>query len=310
MKSVIGFFARRPLLVNLSMVFIVVAGLLALARMQYNTFPSFDAGEPIIVTYRPGSSAEDMELTVTAPLEEELLKVEGLEEFESFSMEGSSIVELMIDPDLDGKASTRVRRDLQEAVDRANSRLPPDLPQQPQIIDGGTDKAPVAELLISGNVPELTLRRVARQTEQALRKVQGVAGVLRKGYRKREVRLLLDAGKLHQLAISIDEISTAVKRRNVRDSGGALSSYSGENEVLTVGQFDQPKDIEDVIIRARQAGNYVRIRDIAEVVYGFEERKVQSTTDGKSGISLFPVKKSHADILRTSARLRTFAERW
>ncbi|MGI9285880.1 MAG: efflux RND transporter permease subunit [Pseudomonadales bacterium] len=310
MKSFIGFFVRRPLLVNLSMLFIVIAGLLSLARMQYNTFPSFDAGEPIIVTRRPGSSAEDMELTVTTPLEEELLKVDGLEELESFSMEGSSIVEILIDPDLGGKASAKVRRDLQEAVERATSRLASNLPQQPQIIDDNTDKAPVAELLISGDVPELTLRHAARQTEQALRRVQGVAGVVRKGYRKREVKVLLDAGKLHQLGISIDEISNAVQRRNVRDSSGALSSYSAESEVLTIGEFEKPKDIEDVIIRAPQAGNYVRIRDIAEVVYGFEERKVQSTTDGKSGISLFAVKKSHADILRTATHLHAFVERW
>ena len=237
MKALIGYFAARPSLVNLAVLLVVVAGVLSLLRAQYNAFPAFDAGEPLVVGYRPGASAEDMELSVTAPLEEELLKVDGIEEFRSVSMAGASIIELLIDPDLDARQSALVRRDLQQAVDRATSRLPNDLSQKPQIIDSSTDRSPVVELLVTGKVPESTLRQYVRKLEQGLREVDGVGGISRRGYRNRELQLKLDPLRLHQLGLSIDDIEGAINRRNLRSSAGTLHTESGDSQVLTVGEF-------------------------------------------------------------------------
>ena len=79
MKSLSAFFVRRPLLVNIIMVFILIAGALALRFQTYEMFPTIDLGIVTVTTFRPGSSPEDVELSLTVPLEKEILQVDGLE---------------------------------------------------------------------------------------------------------------------------------------------------------------------------------------------------------------------------------------
>ncbi|MCP4657518.1 MAG: efflux RND transporter permease subunit, partial [bacterium] len=193
-------------------------------------------------------------------------------------------------------------------VDRAAAGLPHDLPQKPLVDEMSSSKLPVMEIHVTGSVPEETLRRTARQLEAGLREVEGIAGVDKVGYRKREVRILLDPERVQRLGISYGEIIDAVARRNVRDSGGSLESFVAEKKVLTVGQFEHPKEVEEVIIRATDPGNFVRVRDVAEVVLDYEDWVVQSRADGHTGIALLPRKKSAADGLDTSRAVREFVE--
>ena len=94
----------------------------------------------------------------------------------------------------------------------------------------------------------------------------------------------------------------------MRDSGGSLDSFGAEKKVLTVGQFDDPKDVEDVIIRSNGPGNYVRIRDVATVVLDYSDWDVETRVDGINGIALSPRKKAEADGMVTTRAVHEFVE--
>ncbi|MEJ2387869.1 MAG: efflux RND transporter permease subunit, partial [Chromatiaceae bacterium] len=117
MKRLIAFFVERPLLVSLMLLFIVLGGLAAMGHMTFEMMPKVDLGLVNITTLRPGAGPEDVELSITVPLEEELLKVSGLEKLTSNSMEGISVIAVRLDPDVEDKQ--RVLADIQKAVDRA-----------------------------------------------------------------------------------------------------------------------------------------------------------------------------------------------
>jgi multidrug efflux pump subunit AcrB len=298
------FFVERPLLVNLSMLACVLGGMVAVTIMRFETFPSVDLGIAAVTTLRPGSGAEDVELSITVPIEEELLKVDGIEKVISNSMEGISVITVRMDPDQ--QDHSRILADIRKAVDRAYSNLPADLPQKPQVEEMSSTKIPVMEVHVTGSVSEETLRRVARQLEDGLRAVEGVGGVEKVGYRKREVRILLNPDRLQQLGISYAQIIQAIAKRNVRDAGGSLDSFLAEKKVLTVGQFGAPKDVEEVIIHSAGIGNYVRLRDVAEVVLDYDDWQVQARTDGKISIVLLPRKKVMADGISTSKAVSAY----
>ena len=306
MSNIYGFFVRRPLLVNLMMAFSVVAGIAATGFMNFQTFPAIDLGIVNVTTFRPGSSSEDVELSITVPLEEEILEVDGIDKVVSSSMEGLSVITVRLDPDAED--TDEIIADLQKAVDRASAELPDDLPRKPLLEELSSTRVPVLEIHLSGAVSEESLRRTARQLEDALREVPGVAGIDKVGYRQREVRILLDPDRLQRLGISYGEIAEAIARRNVRDSGGSLESFVAEKKVLVVGQFDHPKQVEDVIVRATDPGNLVRVRDVADVVLDYEDWKVQLRADGNVGIALLPRKKAEADGLETARALREFTD--
>jgi multidrug efflux pump subunit AcrB len=307
MKRLIAFFVERPLLVNLMLILIVLGGLAAMGHMTFEMMPKVDLGLVNITTLRPGAGPEDVELSITVPLEEELLKVSGLEKLTSNSMEGISVIAVRLDPDVEDKQ--RVLADIQKAVDRAGTRLPADLLERPLVEEMSTLKVPVMELHLSGRVPEAVLRASARRLADALREVPGIAGVEKIGYRQREVRVLLDPERLQHLRISVDEIRRAIRSRNVRSSGGSLTSFVAEKKVLTVGQFSYPKQVAEVVVRSTEPGNSVRVRDLAQVVLDYEDWQVQSRTDGRLSIALLARKKAEADGLDTAAAVRAFVER-
>ena len=306
MKRFYTFFVNRPLLVNVLMLGIIIGGVLAVRTMTFETAPKIDIGIVNITTARPGASPEDMELSVTVPIEEELLNVDGIHKLLSQSMEGMSVVVARMDPDATDYSKTL--REIQKAVDRAATKLPKDLPSKPAIESLSSTKVPVMDIHLSGTVPEETLRKTARKFEKGLREVEGIAGVDLNGYRDREVKIYIHPEKLYHLGISYGEIIAAIRKRNVRDSGGTLESFGTEKKVLTVGQFDDPKEVEEVIVRQNGPGNYVRVRDVATVIVDYTDWAVENRCDGVSGIALSPKKKGDADALEVSGAVKAYIE--
>jgi multidrug efflux pump subunit AcrB len=307
MKRYYEFFVKRPLLVHVLMAMVVIGGLMTAQSMPVDTMPKFDLGIVNITTLRQGASPEDMELAVTVPIEEEVLNVDGIYRIQSRSMEGMSVIVARLDPDV--KAPKKVVQDVQKAVDRAVAKLPGDLTSRPTVEELSSAQVPVMELHISGNVPESTLRKTAKKLQRGLRELNGVAAVDLTGYRDREVKIYIDPEKLYHRNISYDEIIAAVSRRNVRDSGGTLESFGAEKKVLTVGQFDTPGEVEDVIIRSDGPGNYIRIKDVATVIEDFTDWSVENRCDGKFGISLAPRKKVEVDGLKLASDVHEFVSR-
>ncbi len=302
MSRLIRFFIERLKLVTLLLVLVVLLGLASLSALRYEVMPTMDMGVVNVTTMKAGSGPEEIELGISLVLEEELLKVDGVRKIVSQSMEGLSLITLNLDPDFPNRP--KVLADIQKAVDRAQSRLPDDLIEKPLVEELGSDQLPVAELHIVGAVSEEVLRVLARQWQQKLRSVPGVSGIDKVGYRRPEVKIQLDQRKLQQLGITLDEIAEAIRLRNVRDSGGSVRSMSGEKEILTVGLFDDPLEVGDVILRSREPGNAVFLRDVARVMPGYEEWQVQNRTNGQLSIALHIKKNSNADELKTLDRLR------
>ena len=304
MKALYGFFLRRPLMSNLLVVFAVIAGIVAASTMKIQMAPDMDLGMVTVTTAFPGASPEDVELSVTVPLEEEILKVDNLSKVTSNSMEALSVIAIRVDPDVDDEK--RVQADIQKAVDRAAGRLPAAVPNKPVIDISSSGRIVMMEIHVAGRVPEEVLRRAARQLADGLREVDGVSGVEKVGYRDREVHILVEPERLHRLGISVDEVRRAVQARNLRQSGGSIESFVAEKKVLTVGQFDHPKEVADVIVRSAGPGNHVRIRDIARVVMGYEDWIIQSRHNGVIGIALNIRKRAEADALATAKRVKAF----
>jgi multidrug efflux pump subunit AcrB len=306
-ETVIGWFARRPLIVNLLMVLVFAMGYLTIADLRYEYNPKVDMGMVNITTVKAAAGPEEIELAITLPLEEELLEVEGVKKLYSNSMENVSVITLRLDLDAVGKHE--IMRDIQQAVDRAAARLPPDLLERPRVEELSTLTTPIMELHVTGEVPEALLRSAARNIADGLREVRGVASIEKIGYRRPEVKIQLAPEKLARLGISHEEIIQAIRSRNIRESGGSLDSFLAEKKIVAVGQFQNPREVEDVVIRAREPGNAVLLRDVATVVQGFEDWELQSRVDGRMSIALQVRKKALADELHTAAAVREFADK-
>jgi multidrug efflux pump subunit AcrB len=308
MQFLIAWFVDRPLIINMIMVLVFVLGYMTIADMRYEYNPNVDMGVVNITTVKAGAGPEEVELGITLPLEEELLEVEGIKKLYSNSMESLSVITLNLD--LVAANKQDIMRDIQQAVDRAATRLPADLLEKPLVEALSSAVTPVMEVHVTGDVPEELLRDVARNLADGLREVDGVASIEKLGYRRPEVRILLEPEKLARLGVSHDEVIGAIRARNLRDSGGAIDSFLAEKKIIAVGQFRDPREVETVVVRSGAPGNTVLLRDIATVVVDYEDWEVQSRVDGRMSIALQARRNALADEVHTAANVRAYVERF
>jgi multidrug efflux pump subunit AcrB len=307
MTALLEFFVRRPLLVNVMMVMCFIGGGMAMSSLPYNTFPPADTGLISVVTHQPGASAEDIELSITVPLEQEFLHVDGVAKVESNSIEGRSTIMVQANINDSMERYDEVEVEIYNAIDRARSKLPSNLQGNPIVMRPESHKnVPLAQILVVGSVPEETLRKISRRVRLELRSIDGVSAVLREAYRDREVRILLDDVKLRRLGISHGQVKAAISSRNVRDSGGSVESAAGEQDILTIGKFDHPKDVQDVIIFEGRPGDFVRVRDIARVYYDFADAVVRTSTRNRNAITLFVNANEGANRLGTGFLVKDY----
>ncbi len=306
MKALLRYFASRHTLANVFTLMVVLLGLGTLTHIQRDNFPSVDLAEMVVTTRYPGASPQDVELNVTNKIEEELKEVDGLKRFTSFSMENISIIYVKID--LDAKDLDKVKTDVRDAVSRA-SDFPPEVDEQPVVREITTATGiPILEVGLSGDIPYPALREIARRAEKQLENIEGVARLERFGYRDREIHIEMLQDALEQWQIPGAQIVSAIANRNIRASGGSFESYTSEKNIVTLAQFENPLEVEDVIVDVTEDGTQVRISDLAIVKDSFEPEKVRSRMNGEPAISFVVYKKETADIIRTVERIKAFIE--
>ena len=110
---------RRPLVANLAVILVAIIGILTVFRLNRAGYPNVDFDIMKITTIYPGASAEDVEINVTKPIEDELKEVNGIDRMESTSLENISLIYVVIDTD--APDSDRVKDDVARAVDRGEA---------------------------------------------------------------------------------------------------------------------------------------------------------------------------------------------
>ncbi len=273
--------------------------------LEREAFPNFSFDIVTVRTDYPGASPDVIEKRITIPLEKELREVDDIDEMGSVSVEGLSLIILKIDPD--APDNDRVVNDIQRAVEEAQD-LPEDLRDEPRVREAQVRNTPIVEVSLSGELTETELRQLAVNLETEILDLSGVASVARKGMRDLQVWVEVDPVKMARFEIALPQVMQALAARNVNVPGGLLKSQSKELILRTTGELETADDVNNVIVRANDEGNWVRIADIAEVRDSFEELKIIQRTDGSAAINLLIIKKDKADAIRLMKRLQTHIE--
>jgi multidrug efflux pump subunit AcrB len=299
MKRVVAYFVERSLLVNIISAIIVIAGLIFILSAQREAFPRIEFDRVIITTLYPGAMAEDIEKLITIPIEDELREIDGIEELNSSSLEARSVVIVKLDPDIENKDKTI--NDIKNAIDRITD-FPEDA-EDPVVTELSTAMSPVLEISlinradITNDKDEFELRKYAKIIEDRLLEIDDVAKIDKKGYREREMVVEVNPDLLDAYHIALNDIIMALSRKNLNFPGGIIKNKKGDVLIRTIGEVQTAKEIEDVLIRANDMGNWVDIGDVASVRDSFEEEEIINKTRNKKAITLTVIKKESADII-------------
>lgn len=302
-----NYILKKPLVANLITMLIILIGILSFFQLKQSTYPNVDFDILKITTLYPGASAEDVEINVTNVIEDELETVDNIDKVMSSSLENLSIIYVFMDtnsPNIE-----RAKDEVARAVDRV-SDLPPEVDEKPIIKELRSTNVAIIELAIVGHADEKTLRKVAKDLEEDIKEIPGTGSIEKVGYRKREVNIGLSTDSLDKNYLSFQDIIQSIKARNVRTSGGNLSSVTNEKKIVTFAEFESPAKVSDVIVRSNFSGQQVQLKDIAHIQNGYEDYDVIARTNLQNSINLLIRSQASADIIDISQKIKDLVKHY
>ena len=285
---------NRPVFTWVLVAIPVVLGLVSYNELGVDLFPDVDFPVCTVTTVLPGASVEEMESTVTKPIEDIINTVSGIDELRSITQEGVSIVTVQFLLSKNGDVGT------QEVRDKVNTILS-DLPDgtQPPIIDKfDTGSIPVMTIAVSGRRDFREVTEIARrQIKERLETVNGVGAINLVGGRVRAMNVIVDTDRLAGYNLSVDDVRQALLRQNLEVPGGRVDQGPRELMLRTLGRLRTEREFNDLIIANRN--DYpIRIRDVGRAVDSYEEPRTLARLDGDAAVSLVVQKQSGVNTVR------------
>lgn len=292
-----------PVSVSVGVFLLVLFGLLALFSIPIQLTPDVDKPIVGIETVWPGASPQEVEEEIVIEQEDTLKNVEGLVKMKSESQDSRSSISLEFP----------VGTDMDSALVRISNKLDqvPEYPEdaeRPVIISAGENTQPIAWMhvvkLPGFDVDPLKERRFfVEKIRPIIERVQGVAKSNVYGGMDRIMEVALGMEKMSSMAITFNDVTTALRRENRNVSAGFFDEGKRRYIVRTVGQFKTPSDIDEVVIKDIDSAP-IRIKDIGRSRLGYDEPDVMVLARFKPTIVLNAIREAGANVMLVMEDLR------
>src|SRR6266545_1433483 len=252
---------RNGIAILMASLAIVLLGATSLGRMPIDLFPNLNYPSLQVGTIYKGASAQDIERSVTYPIEKAVSAVANVRYVESRSRQGFSAVTVQFawGADIDAGLTEVVQR-----IQAIMSSLPTGI-QQPFILKFDLSNIPVCILTVSGGLDERALYDLAYNTiEPQIERLPGVASANVDGGKIRQITVNLDRDRLYAKGLSVSEVTRAVNDANFLLPSGDVKLGSFDYNVFTNNQFSVVAPMEDIVVR-RTGTTPIRLRDVGRV---------------------------------------------
>ncbi|MGH0037155.1 MAG: efflux RND transporter permease subunit [Myxococcota bacterium] len=303
MTRAIAWFARNHVAANLFMAALLFGGAVTLPGIKQEIFPEINLDVVSIRVEYPGAAPEEVEEGICVRIEEQLQGLQGVKRVRSTASEGvgSVTVELLSGED--------VRRRLDEIRNRVDGidNFPLEA-RKPEVTQADV-RFQVIDVAVSGDVDELTLKRLGERTRDEITALPGITDTELVAARPYEISIEVSEGALRRHGITFDEVVAAVQRSSLDLPGGSLKTEGGEILLRTVGQAYEGVDFERIVLLSRPDGTRLHVGDVASVVDGFEETDLRMRFDGRPAVMIQVFRVGRQSALEISQAVREYAAR-
>lgn len=303
------FFIDRPIFAWVIALIILLSGGLALRNLPVASYPAVAPPALAITLSYPGASAQVVEETAVALVEQELNGIEHLLNMDSSSQLGVGSITLTFEAGTDLDIASV---ETQNRVKRAEPRLPEDVRRNGVTVAKSARNYLMFLALIS---PDKSRDNVALGSYAAanvlenIRRVPGVGEAILFGT-EYSMRLWLKPEKLHAYNLSPGDISSAVRAQNTQLATGELGQLpasSGQElnaVIVTSSKLSSPEEFGNVIVRANPDGSTVRVKDVARVELGAQDYSVAARIDGQPASAIAIRMSPSANALDTARAVK------
>lgn len=277
---------------------IFVSGSVAYSSIPKESTP--DVQIPIIYVSmtHEGISPEDAERLLVRPMEKELKSIEGVKEMRSLASQGHASVTLEFNAGFDNE---KALVDVREKVDIAKVELPEDT-DEPLVNEVNLSLFPVVNVILTGEVPERTLIKIAKELRDRLEEISSVLSVDIAGDREDVVDIIIDPMVLNSYQLTSD-IVDSVTRNNLLVAAGALDTKEGRYQVKVPGLLETAEDILSLPIKVNQDA-VVKLEDVTSVHKTYKDPDGFARVNGHPALVLEVSKRTGENIIDTIDAVR------
>jgi hydrophobe/amphiphile efflux-1 (HAE1) family protein len=279
---------RNPVFILMMSLAVLALGWVSLTRLSVDLFPTIDIPNIQVATFYTGAGPEDIEKSITMPIERAVSASPGVDRVESTSKQGFSRVSVFFQY---GTNLDNAQFEVSQRVAQIMNTLPPGI-QQPFILKFDVTNIPVVNVAMSAEgLDEKQLYDLAYNTiEPQLERIKGVASATVAGGKIREIEVKVHRDALRARGLGILEVVKAVSASNLLLPSGDLKAGERDYNVFSNTQFGEARPLRDVVLlpakalRAGEMASPVRVSDVATVEDGAQDQNEIVRINGQRGV--------------------------
>ncbi|MCH2069028.1 MAG: efflux RND transporter permease subunit [Shimia sp.] len=300
MTGAITWAAERARMILAFIVISLVIGAFSYVSLPKEGEPDIDIPILYVSVSYPGISAEDAESLLVKPMETEAVDLDGLDKMTGIASENHASLLLEFDFGWDKSATIA---DVRDAMNTASSNFPAGA-EQYTINEINFSEFPIVIVNLSGDVPERTMARLAKDLQDEFEAIDAVLEAPIAGNRDEMVEVVIDPLRLESYNVTAPELISVVQNNNQLIAAGEVETNQGTFSVKIPSSFNDVTDIYELPVKTN-GERIVTLGDLAEINFTFEDRAGTARFDGENTVALQVVKGKGYNIIDTVEQIKT-----
>jgi HAE1 family hydrophobic/amphiphilic exporter-1 len=288
------FSIKRPLVVVVVTIALMLFGYFALTKLKTNQFP--DVQPPVLVVNvpYPGASPETVEREILNRVEDSMSTIQGIRDIRSYARDSSATIVVVFEFDKD---LTAAAQELRDSISTVRDKLPAEM-KEPFINRADPNAQPVMSLALSSDdLSPLELSRLAEiDIGRQLRGIPGVALVTLEGELEREMTIFLNSNAMREAKVSATDVTNALRTQNLAAPVGRVMSGLQEQSIRLQGRLKDVSEFEQMVVK-QNGDQAIRLGQISDIVDGGAEQRRLSFFNGKKALGIDITKAREASTI-------------
>lgn len=301
---------NKPVTTLLIFIVTIALGVYCTFNLSVDMYPDMKFPYMLVMTNYKNAGPEEVEQSLTRPMESSLSGVSGLKKLQSQSSAGLSLVIMEFDygVDLDSVAN-----EVRDKIDLVRSYLPSGA-DNPMSVKADPSMLPIMTLSLRGNRTPEELRKYAEDIVQPrLEQIDGIASANISGGREKSINVDIPRDRLEAYGLSISQIAQMIGAQNLQSSGGTITSGDTNYTIKTNGKYTSLDDLKNTVISYKAAQSdgmgapslkTIRLRDVADVYEGYKTESTLAYLDGNPCVILSLQKQSGKNSVSSAKKVR------
>ena len=301
------FSVAHPVIISMTLLALAVFGIVSLSTMNVDFLGDINLPKVMVVTIYPGASAEEIEEKVTDVLEEDFVTLSDFKEMESQSINSASIIQVTFNDDADTDEKVN---EVRNRINQLQDDLPDGISGLPQAFLAGTSLLPIATFTVecdddfnalSDYIDDELLPQITR--------LEGVSSVTVNGAAEAQLEVKLLTDELEARGVSAVAVYGVLSMANYSIPLDSVSYLGADIDARYDSSFSTIEEIEDLPVGISADGGIIRIGDVAEVSFRYEDSDYYVNMNGEKAITVEVCKRSDGNTFKIVSQLNDIFEK-